>query len=307
MARSAAKQMPVQEQAEQDRPAPHQENRNPYFPADEIRKAARVERLLRYALGENLKSLSGTELLAIGPIALCFGRDGGPVLSEPPEHRITFLSAGLDEFVVEAVSPTFRAAISRVAEILYLEKSARMFAGIDEAKSETERSKAEHLLDELLDKHNTNTLNKSNSADYNSLIMDETLDAIETLSRNLRRPVETIRAQLGIDEAGRAATRRTKAKPRGTAKLRGTAKSELNAARLQATYEILGRESDLANPKLSTEERMGRAIHLRKTYDRLRKLDPSFHDDGEQLRLARKLLNARAYQRRKAAKLAAAA
>ena len=72
-----------------------------------------------------------------------------------------------------------------------------------------------------------------------------------------------------------------------------------------ATHEILVRESDLANPKLSTEEPMSWAVHLRGTYDRLRKHNPSFHDDAEQLRLARKLLNGRAYQRRKAAKLAA--
>jgi hypothetical protein len=101
--------------------------------------------------------------------------------------------------------------------------------------------------------------------------------------------------------AASEATGRAKAKPRAKAK------SNLTAARLMATYEILVRESDLANPALSNDERMSRAIHLRKTYDRLRKLIPSFRDDAEQLRLARKLLNGRAYQRRKAVKLSAVA
>lgn len=89
----------------------------------------------------------------------------------------------------------------------------------------------------------------------------------------------------------------------GKTKLRGAANTELRAARLRATYELLVRDSDLANPELSNDERMSRAIHLRNTYDRLHKLVPSFHDDAEQLRLARKMLNNRAHQRRKAAEL----
>jgi tetratricopeptide (TPR) repeat protein len=93
-------------------------------------------------------------------------------------------------------------------------------------------------------------------------------------------------------------TRRTKAVKK--------ARPELTIARLKAAYDILLRESDLANPSLPEDDRMRRAIHLHKTYYRLRRRDPNFHDESEQLRLARNLLNSRAYQRRKAANLAVA-
>jgi Tfp pilus assembly protein PilF len=142
--------------------------------------------------------------------------------------------------------------------------------------------------------------------DYTAIIMDDPAKDLNAEAAKLGYTFESaLEALRRASEAANATTRRAKAKPRGKAKVRGEAKTELTAARLKATYEILVRESDLANPKLSDEERMSRAIHLRKTYYRLRKLDPSFKDTDEQLRLATKLLNGRAYQRRKAAKLAA--
>jgi hypothetical protein len=137
---------------------------------------------------------------------------------------------------------------------------------------------------------------------YHQGIMDNAAKACQPAADYFGLPVEVVTETLAElrEKAARAATRRAKAKPRLK-----KANPELTAVRLKAAYEVLVRESDLANPKLSDEERMSRAIHLRNTYDRLHKLDPSFEDRSEQLKLARKLLNARAYQRRKAAKLAA--
>jgi primosomal protein N'' len=82
------------------------------------------------------------------------------------------------------------------------------------------------------------------------------------------------------------------------------AKPNLAAVRLSATYDVLVRDSDLSNPQLSEPERLRRAEHLVKTYKRLRKVDPDFHDDADQLRLARKMINKRQYERRKAKRAA---
>src|SRR4029077_18344177 len=77
-------------------------------------------------------------------------------------------------------------------------------------------------------------------------------------------------------------------------------KNNLTAARLLAAYEVLARDSDLANPSLSQKERLRRARHLVRTYERLRKVNPSFRDEGAQLRAARSAINQFQYQRRKA-------
>jgi hypothetical protein len=146
---------------------------------------------------------------------------------------------------------------------------------------------------------------ESNIPEYNIGIMDKAAkERLASAARDYGLSVEEADEVLARAAQEKAAARVVKhgADPKPRVK---KAKPELTAARLLATYEILVRDSDLANPLLPDEERMRRAIHLRKTYQRLRERNPSFHDDSEQLRLARKLLNSRAYQRRKAAMVSA--
>jgi hypothetical protein len=78
-----------------------------------------------------------------------------------------------------------------------------------------------------------------------------------TLSE-LRAAIDSFKAAK-TENTSRETMDRAKAKPRAKDN------PELRAARLKATYEILVRESDLANPRFSNDERMARAIHLRKT------------------------------------------
>jgi tetratricopeptide (TPR) repeat protein len=80
------------------------------------------------------------------------------------------------------------------------------------------------------------------------------------------------------------------------------AKAVSAAERLLATYEVLVRHSDLMNPALTEEDRLRRAEYLLKTYKRLRKAKPDFHDSNDQLRVARQVTQS-AYRERKRAKL----
>jgi hypothetical protein len=168
----------------------------------------------------------------------------------------------------------------------------------------------------------THNHSKTIATEYNRQAMHiDTLPDLETTVRAFahysRQPESVVRALLDIDGATGEMTRRTKAKPRALwenrkgadAKLTPPAKKanrELTAVRLKATYEVLLRESDLTNPKLSNEERLRRAEHLLVTYKRLRRLVPKFHDKSGELQAARSLTNSKNYQRRKA-KVAAAA
>lgn len=102
--------------------------------------------------------------------------------------------------------------------------------------------------------------------------------------------------------AAHALKRGAKAKPRAK-----KGNPRLTLARLKTAYEVLVRESNLANPELSEDERLRLARHITETYDRLRRHDRNFHDNATQLRLARNLMNSKNYQRRKAKKVSALA
>jgi hypothetical protein len=116
--------------------------------------------------------------------------------------------------------------------------------------------------------------------DLRSIIDNAKLAAGETLERKVTR--ET--------------TARAKAKPRTKDN------PELRAARLQATYETLVRNSDLENPSLSLLERRRQAKHIDKTYYRLRELVPAYRDDSQQLRLAQRELSRGRSKRGRAAR-----
>lgn len=73
------------------------------------------------------------------------------------------------------------------------------------------------------------------------------------------------------------------------------------AARLSAAYEVLVRESDLSNSALAEDVRRRRAERLLRTYERLRKVKPDFHDTSDQLTTARRIHMA-AYRERERAK-----
>src|SRR5271167_3292673 len=81
----------------------------------------------------------------------------------------------------------------------------------------------------------------------------------------------------------------------------GSTRADLAAARLSATYEVLTRHSDLANPELAEDERLRRAENLLSTYGRLRKVKADFRDTGDELRAARRIQKA-AYRERQRAK-----
>lgn len=75
---------------------------------------------------------------------------------------------------------------------------------------------------------------------------------------------------------------------------------DLTAVRLLAVYETLVLTSNLLNSDLGQDERLRRARTLRRTYECLRKRNPDFHDDSDQLRAARSIINKFQFQRRKA-------
>jgi stage II sporulation SpoAA-like protein len=75
---------------------------------------------------------------------------------------------------------------------------------------------------------------------------------------------------------------------------------DLTAVRLLAVYETLVLTGNLLNSDLGQEERLRRARTLRRTYECLRKRNPDFHDDSDQLRAARSIINKFQFQRRKA-------
>ncbi len=169
---------------------------------------------------------------------------------------------------------------------------------IDYTENERNGKPVGNLVDRLYDICGILDRIEANEAlPYNTAVMPSDLldlnTALRHVARNLGRPVATVRAQLGVGDAKPETTARVKAKPRARAN------PQLRVARLKAAYEVLVRESNLADPKLPDDERLRRSANLRNTYDRLHKLDPSFHDNSEQLRLARNLLNRRAYQRGK--------
>lgn len=75
---------------------------------------------------------------------------------------------------------------------------------------------------------------------------------------------------------------------------------DLIVVRRRAGYEALLRQSDLSNPLLSDSERLRRAARLLKAYERLRKVDPDFRDNGEELRSARRIQKSAHRERQKA-------
>jgi hypothetical protein len=76
--------------------------------------------------------------------------------------------------------------------------------------------------------------------------------------------------------------------------------SKLRLAATTAAYKAMLKHVDLLNPRLAEDERLRRAARLLKTYNRIRKRDPEFHDDSDQLRAARRIQMAD-YRRRKRA------
>lgn len=110
------------------------------------------------------------------------------------------------------------------------------------------------------------------------------------------RPIEKLRPEAAASE--------TTARKRGS-RVSAPAKSsprppDLTTARMMAAYEVLVRDSDLTNPALVEDERLRRATRLLKTYNRLRKYDPDFHDSNDQLRAARRIERAHSRLNKKA-------
>jgi uncharacterized protein YjbI with pentapeptide repeats len=121
-----------------------------------------------------------------------------------------------------------------------------------------------------------------------------TLEAAELAARENMAP-----APHPTDAAKEATTR--KRRPRVTAPAKSSPRPpDLTMARMTAAYEVLVRDSDLTNPALVEDERLRRATRLLKTYNRLRKHDPDFHDSNDQLRAARRIERAHSRQNKKA-------
>lgn len=132
-------------------------------------------------------------------------------------------------------------------------------------------------------------------------IMGDITKVIEAFARTWGLPVAEILKFIENLEAVKAETTARETANRTTAEPRP---ADLTTARIMAAYEILVRESDLMNPVLSEAERLRRAGNLISTYNRLRKHDPEFHDNNDQLRAARRIRMAR-FRRSKKARLEA--
>jgi hypothetical protein len=107
-------------------------------------------------------------------------------------------------------------------------------------------------------------------------------------------PTEDIVTAIGYLAAKKAAREQTVRAADETRPL------DLTAVRLLAVYETLLLTSNLLNSDLGQDERLRRARTLRRTYECLRKRNPDFHDDSDQLRAARSIINKFQFQRRKA-------
>ena len=107
-------------------------------------------------------------------------------------------------------------------------------------------------------------------------------------------PTEDIVTAIGYLAAKKAAREQTARAADDTRPL------DLTAVRLLAVYETLVLTSNLLNSDLGQDERLRRARTLRRTYECLRKRNPDFHDDSDQLRAAWSIINKFQFQRRKA-------
>jgi hypothetical protein len=107
-------------------------------------------------------------------------------------------------------------------------------------------------------------------------------------------PTEDVVTAIGYLAAKKAAREQTARAADDTRPL------DLTAVRLLAVYETLVLTSNLLNSDLGQDERLRRARTLRRTYECLRKRNPDFHDDSDQLRAARSIINKFQFQRRKA-------
>jgi DNA-binding XRE family transcriptional regulator len=106
-------------------------------------------------------------------------------------------------------------------------------------------------------------------------------------------------ASLGMRDDLNIAVKQARAEIADNAKAElAKVRAALKVERLKATYEVLIRKSDLNNSTMPEQERLRRAEHLLTTYKRLRKINPDFHDDSEQLKTARSITNKANYQRR---------
>jgi hypothetical protein len=77
-------------------------------------------------------------------------------------------------------------------------------------------------------------------------------------------------------------------------------------AALAAAFKAMVKNVDLLNPDLPADERLRRSRRLVRTYERVRKRNPKFHDDSPELRAARSIINKFQYQQRQKSKQAAA-
>jgi hypothetical protein len=130
---------------------------------------------------------------------------------------------------------------------------------------------------------------------YNRRV-EETAEFYAVAAQEGISPVR-LRAIIDKEKAAKGEITARETKARATAQTRPT---DLTTARMMAAYEVLVRESDLLNPELSEPEQLRRAGNLISTYNRLRKHDPKFHDNNDQLRAARRIRMAHFRQSKRA-------